>query len=158
MNRRAMIVSSAIGVGAICTCGEAKTAAARRSTNCMTPELEPESLAIGKGTLTVDLTKAGCLAEEGSAADIINTERSIGLVVVHAGKDEFYALSRLCTHANRTLSYIRSRRVLMCTNANHSIFDLKGRIVKGPAESPLISYPTHLKDGKLVIRLEGLSS
>jgi len=56
----------------------------------MTPELEPESLVIGKETLTIDLAKADCLAEEGSAADIINTEKSIGLVVIHAGEDEYY--------------------------------------------------------------------
>jgi formylglycine-generating enzyme len=46
----------------------------------------------------------------------------------------------------------------MCTNAKHSIFDLKGRVVKGPTGNPLTPHPTQLKDGKLVIHLEGLSS
>jgi nitrite reductase/ring-hydroxylating ferredoxin subunit len=156
MTRREMIAGSAIGLGAVCTCPAAAANAAARSTNCATPELEPESLTIGDKQLTIDLAKAASLAEEGSAADVINKEKSIGLVVIHAGKGQYYALSRLCTHAWRTLSYIRTRRVLMCTNANHSIFDLQGQIVKGPAEKPLTSYPVQLKDGKLVIGLQGV--
>jgi nitrite reductase/ring-hydroxylating ferredoxin subunit len=154
ITRREMIVGSAMGLGAACTCPAAAGAAAR-STNCTTPELEAQSLVIGEKQLTIDLAKAACLAEEGSAAEIINKEKSIGLIVIHAGKDQYYAVSRLCTHAWRTLSYIRTRRVLMCTNANHSIFDLTGQIVKGPAEKPLTSYPVQLKDGKLVIGLQG---
>ena len=74
--------------------------AAGRSTNRgVTPELEPESLAIGNTHLTIDLAKAACLAEEGSAADVINKEKSIDLVVVHAGAGEYYVLLPLCTHA-----------------------------------------------------------
>jgi Rieske Fe-S protein len=157
ITRREMIVGSAIGLGAVCTCAAGGAAAAGRSTNSITPQLEPESLAIGNTHLTIDLAKAACLAEEGSAADVINKEKSIDLVVVHAGKEEYYVLSRLCTHAWRTLSYIRARRVLMCCNANHSIFDLQGQIVKGPAEKPLTSYPVQLKDGKLLVRLEGVA-
>ena len=158
MTRREMIVGSAMALGAGCTCEQASGAAARRSTNCLTPRLEPESLAIANDVLTIDLAKAACLVEEGSAADVVNPERSIGLVVVHAGKDEYYALSRLCTHADRTLCYVRTRRVLMCANANHSIFDLQGQVVKGPAERPLTSYPTQLKAGKLLVRLARRSS
>ncbi|MHB1036477.1 MAG: QcrA and Rieske domain-containing protein [Pirellulales bacterium] len=158
MTRREMMVGSALGLGAVCNCHDADADPVRRSTNCMTPNLEPESLAIGKEAVSIDLAKAACLAEEGSAANLVDKERGIDLVVVRAGKEEFFALSRLCTHANRTLSYIRTRRVLMCTNANHSIFDLKGQIVKGPAEKPLTSYPVEAEDGKLVIRLEGLAS
>jgi len=158
MTRREMIDGSAMALGAVCTCEQAGGAPARRSTNCLTPRLEPESLAIANEVLTIELAKAACLAQEGSAAEVVDPERSIGLVVVHAGKGEYHALSRLCTHADRTLCYVRTRRVLMCTNANHSIFDLQGQVVKGPAERPLTSYPTQLRDGKLLVRLGRRSS
>jgi nitrite reductase/ring-hydroxylating ferredoxin subunit len=153
LTRREMMVGTTIGLGAVCACASGDSAAAERSTNSITPRLEPESLAIGDAHLIIDLAKAVCLAQEGSAAEIVDKEKSIEMIVIHAGKDEYYALSRLCPHAWRTLGYIRTRRVLMCCNANHSIFDLQGRIVKGPAEQPLTSYPVQLSSGKLLVQL-----
>jgi nitrite reductase/ring-hydroxylating ferredoxin subunit len=154
ITRRNMIGASVLLIGSACICQHAHGDATARSTNCLTPDIEPESLAFGDKSLTIDLARTPSLSNVGTAVNVSNRARSIDLVVVQAEKDKYHALSRFCTHAGRTLSYIRTRRVLMCTNANHSIFGLDGTVVKGPAEHPLTVYPVVLKNGKLEITLQ----
>lgn len=124
-----------------------------RSNCCFTPELEPESLVIDESSLTIDLAKALSLNEVGNAVYIVNPDRQIQIIIVRAAKNDYVALSRLCTHGNQVISYNRKRNILQCNSYNHSIFDLSGEIVKGPAEIPLKSYPVTLADGKLTVTL-----
>jgi Rieske Fe-S protein len=148
-----MILNSGLLLGGLCVCPKARGVSGPRSTCCSTPDLERESLVIEEKGLTIDLTKAPSLATIGSAAYIINAEKSLQIIVVRTGKKEYLALSRLCTHASQVISYNRKRGVLQCNGFNHSIFDLSGQVVKGPAATPLKSYPVTLMDGKLEIAL-----
>jgi Rieske Fe-S protein len=139
--------------GAVCGCRTAGDPAAPRSTCCDTPALEPRSVTFGPGGLTIDLLKAPSLREVGSAAYVVDEARSLQLIVVHAEKRRYCALSRLCTHGGQVISYNRERGVLQCNNFNHSIFDLEGRVWKGPAEKPLACYPVVFVEDALVISL-----
>jgi Rieske Fe-S protein len=151
MTRREVIQAGALLAGGVCGCRTAGDPAAPRSTCCDTPELEPESLTFGPGGLTIDLLKAPSLREVGNAAYIVNKDRSLQLIVVHAEKHVYCVLSRLCTHGGQVVSYNRRRGMLQCNNFNHAIFDLDGRVWKGPAEKPLKSYPVVLVAEALVI-------
>jgi Rieske Fe-S protein len=124
------------------------------STSCDTPDLDSTCLTFGEGWVLVDLGKAPELAVAGHAANLIDRQRSIDLIVVHVETAIYCALSRFCTHAGRTLAYIRTRKVLQCTNFNHSRFELNGHVRKGPAEVPLASHPVRLGDGMLEIGLK----
>ena len=124
------------------------------STNCDTPDLDPDCLTFGEDRVVVDLARTPELGVAGHAANLIDRERSIDLIVVHVEAGSYCALSRFCTHAGRTLAYIRSRKLLQCTNFNHSLFELNGRVRKGPAELPLASHPVRLRDGMLEIDLK----
>jgi Rieske Fe-S protein len=125
----------------------------RLSTNCHTPDLDPACLTFAPDRVTVDLAGAPMLATAGHAANLIDRERGIDLIVVHVETGTFCALSRFCTHAGRTLAYIGTRKLLQCTNANHSTFQLDGDVRKGPAEAPLKSYPAMVREGRLEIGL-----
>jgi len=132
-----------------CVCQEKKI----KSGCCFTPEVEPESLTLEEKQITLDLEKAPSLGDVGNAVSIVNPDRHIQIIVVHVAQKDYIALSRLCTHANQVISYNRKRGVMQCNGYNHSIFDLSGEVVKGPAEVPLKSYPVTLTDGKLTIAL-----
>lgn len=73
------------------------------------------------------------------------------IIIVHPEKNKYVVLSRFCTHGGQALSYVRQRGLLQCNSYNHSIFDLNGDVVKGPAPRPLKSYHAQLIEDKLVI-------
>jgi len=151
MSRRELIGAGALLAGAVCGCRTGGDAAALRSTCCSTPEIEPESVTYGPGGLTIDLLKAPSLREVGSAAYVVHEAKSLQLIVVHAQKQTYCVLSRLCTHGGQVISYNRERGMLQCNNFNHAIFLLDGRVWKGPAEKPLRSYELVLVEDALVI-------
>jgi Rieske Fe-S protein len=147
-----MIQASALLIGGACGC-RSTGESALRSTCCNTPDLEPESLMIDEGRLTIDLKQARCLAEVGNAAWITDESRGLKLILVRAARDEYCVLSRLCTHGAQTVSYNRERRLLQCNNFNHSNFGLDGSVVKGPAETPLRTYPVERVGDTLVVAI-----
>lgn len=151
ITRRDLISGSAMAAGGICLCQSAGGNV--RPTCCNTPELEPSSLTIHADRLIIDLAQAPSLAEVGSSVNIIEPKSSLDLIVVHAAKHRYCALAGLCTHWPRPLSYIPSRGVLQCNNFNHSIFDLEGRVVKGPAPKPIRKYAVRLTAGMLEVEL-----
>jgi Rieske Fe-S protein len=115
--------------------------------------VEPESVTFGPGGLTIDLRKAPSLREVGNAAYVARKDKSLDLIVVHAETNRYCVLSRLCTHGGQVVSFNRERGMLQCNNFNHSLFDLNGRVWKGPAEKPLKSYPVVLVEEALVISI-----
>lgn len=136
-----------------CVCSRINPAAPPGLTCCDNPFLEPESLTVGEKTLRIDLTKAPSLRYAGSTANIALWDKSIQIIVVRPAKKEFYALRRMCTHGNQTVSYNPQRGILQCNNYNHSIFALNGDVIKGPAPSPLPTYAVNVKEGILEIVL-----
>jgi Rieske Fe-S protein len=153
LTRREIMGAGALLVGCVCGCRTAGDPMAPRSTCCSTPDIEPESVTYGPGGLTIDLLKAPSLKEIGSAAYLVNEAKSLQLIVVHSEKQVYCVLSRLCTHGGQVVSYNRARHMLQCNNFNHSIFDLDGRVWKGPAEKPLRAYPVVLVEAALVVSI-----
>ncbi len=153
ITRREMMEAGVVLAGCMCGCRTGGELAGPRSTCCDTPELEPESVTFGPGGLTIDLLKAPSLQEEGRSASVMDKSRSLQLIDVHAEKRRYCVLSRLCTHGGQVVSYNRVRGVLQCNNFNHSIFDLDGRVWKGPAPKPLTSYPVVFVEEALVVSL-----
>jgi Rieske Fe-S protein len=153
LTRREVVEAGVALAGSLCGCRTGGDPAAPRSTCCDTPALEPESVTFGPGGLTIDLFKAPSLQEVGSSAYVIDKSRSLQLIVVHPEKRRYCVLSRLCTHGGQVVSYNHARGMLQCNNFNHSIFDLDGRVWKGPAPKPLVSYPVVFVEDALVVSL-----
>jgi Rieske Fe-S protein len=151
LTRREMIGAGVLLVGSVGGCRTEGDATVPRSTCCSTPDIEPESVTYGPGGLTIDLLKAPSLREIGSAAYVVHEAKFLQLIVVHAEKNVYCVLSRLCTHGGQVISYNRERGMLQCNNFNHSIFLLDGRVWKGPAEKSLKSYRVVLVEDALVI-------
>jgi cytochrome b6-f complex iron-sulfur subunit len=96
--------------------------------------------------LTIDLTSPAYtnLAAEGSA--IIKDN----LLIIHAGLDNYVALSKICTHEGCVVGYIGTEVVCPC---HGSRFSISGSVLAGPATSPLKKYTTTLSGNILTIAL-----
>jgi Rieske Fe-S protein len=149
LTRRDLLRGTAALAGGSCLCA----ASAAKSTCCTTPEIEPESVSYTDRELVIDLDKARSLEEVGASANLIEPKRELDLILVHEKRHRYRVLSGLCTHFPRPLAYVRSRGVLQCVNFNHSIFDLDGNVVKGPAPKPIRAYPAILEGRRLRITL-----
>lgn len=61
---------------------------------------------------------------------------------------ELYAISLVCTHLGCTLNLTDHGLACPC---HGSLFDLKGRVVKGPAERPLPKMRVEERDGVIEV-------
>jgi len=153
ISRRELLRDAATFVGAVCLCRTAKAGTVTKGLACGLPELEAASLKVEAKRLVIDLAKTPSLATAGSAAQVSLAGRSLKLVVVRPEADQYHALSAECTHAGRPLGYVHKRKVLQYANFGHSVFCLAGRVIKGPAPSPLKQYPVTCREGRLEVDL-----
>ncbi len=120
---------------------------------CYTPVLRDEALDLDAHSLSIDLQKAVELQQTGSAAAVVSRERNLNIIVVRAGRHQFVALDRSCTHGGAQCAYDRKRRTLRCTSFNHAEFDLKGTLLHGRTHGNLRSYTVRLKGSILQVQL-----
>jgi Rieske Fe-S protein len=59
-------------------------------------------------------------------------------------------LSALCTHLNCLVNWDEETRRLVCP-CHGAIFDINGTPLRGPAPSPLASYPAKIVGNEIVI-------
>jgi cytochrome b6-f complex iron-sulfur subunit len=147
--RRDVLRAGALaGIGCLCP-----VAGKAREICCITPEIEPGSVTFASTAVEIDLDKALSLRQPGSSTNLIDNSRGLDIILVHAEPSRYCTLSGLCTHYPRPLTYLPGRHILQCNNFNHSAFDLKGKVVKGPATEPLRTYTTTRKDRILTVEL-----
>jgi nitrite reductase/ring-hydroxylating ferredoxin subunit len=75
------------------------------------------------------------------------------VLLLRRDEDHYLAFSNRCTHMGRRINPVPGQEVLRCCSVSHSLFDLQGRVVAGPAERRLTVYPTKLESGELVVTL-----
>ena len=100
-------------------------------------------------TITLTIDASSPLAAVGSAALVQYSGGA--MLVAHTAQDAFTALTAICTHQGCTISnYGNATYTCPC---HGSQFGSDGRVVRGPASSPLRSYQTQFANNQLVIRL-----
>lgn len=72
------------------------------------------------------------------------------LVVIRPAEDRVVVLSALCTHLNCLVTWDEETRRLVCP-CYGAIFDINGTPLRGPAPSPLASYPAKIVGDEIVI-------
>lgn len=97
----------------------------------------------------VDVTPGSPLIHVGNAA-LVQSSRGTFLVA-RTGESTFSALTATCTHAACTVTgFNGSRYVCPCHGSN---YDVSGRVVQGPAVTPLRSFATTFANDVLTIAL-----
>lgn len=91
------------------------------------------------GTGTLNVASQGALQSVGGAvrATVNNTQ----LVVIRTSQTEFLALSALCTHASCPVN-LPQNGVLSCDCHGSRFSATDGRVLNGPAATPLRRYTT----------------
>jgi Rieske Fe-S protein len=151
ISRRKMIRQTALLTGGMCLC-QTLLADGIKSTCCNTPEIPTDCYVLIDKSITIDMKKVDVLPP-GHAALIVVADRDLQIIIVRPSEKEYVALSRICTHGGNVVSYNNKRKILQCNNYNHSIFELNGKVLKGPAPEPLHVYPITMKGDNLVITL-----
>jgi cytochrome b6-f complex iron-sulfur subunit len=72
------------------------------------------------------------------------------LVVIRPTKDRVVVLSALCTHLNCLVTWDEDTRRLVCP-CHGAIFDINGTPLRGPAPSPLASFPAKIVGEEIII-------
>ncbi len=120
----------------------------------MTPQLARESVAITPDSVTVDLRMAPELRRAGAAFAIVEPDRKINMILVHAERGRFVALDRVCTHGGAMCTYNRKRHTLQCTSLNHAEYDLDGTLLHGRTHGNLRTYEVRSQGPLLTSLLE----
>jgi len=81
------------------------------------------------------------LTEPGGSIAVLPEGRNTPVFVLALGGQRFAALSPICTHLGCTVEIQGERLVCPC---HGSTYDREGRVLRGPAEDALHSYPVLL--------------
>ena len=103
--------------------------------------------AVTNGAVVLTIDSASPLANVGSAALV--QAAGANLLVAHTAQSAFTALSATCTHQACTITGYGSQ-TFVCP-CHGSQFDTTGRVLQGPAFSPLPQYHTQFANNVLTI-------
>ena len=70
------------------------------------------------------------------------------IIIAYLGNDEYFALSKVCTHNQCDVEYNADEDLVVCP-CHGSEFTTDGSVSSGPAEEPLKEYNTELNDNML---------
>lgn len=118
-----------------------------------TPVIPKEFVQIKSKSITVDVANVDALKPVGGSAKIVDSNLRRQVIVIHAARNRYVALSNRCTHRGAEVEYSPKDRALKCVNYGHSTFRLSGQVVRGPASKPLKTYNVLFFEGKLEVFL-----
>lgn len=101
--------------------------------------------------LAVPLTKVPALSKVGGWATVKLAGKEI--LFVRVDEKNIKGVDPKCTHQHCPVKYNKETTKLDCT-CHGSSFDLSGKVLKGPATKNLKTYPTALKDGRIIIAID----
>jgi Rieske Fe-S protein len=121
-----------------------------------TPEVQPGAYLIENGKLNIALAQEPELMNIGGAMKISDPKLPEPVIIARTGNNQFAVMSLKCTHAGNEVQYVSAQQQFRCSKCDHSLFDLNGNPVQGPAKKPLTKYPSRLgllDRNKLIIYL-----
>ena len=92
------------------------------------------------GTTTIDISKL--VADGQFLIDTNVTPDGTPILVVRQSATTYSALSMLCTHAGCQMDAPKGGQIFCACHG--STFDMKGQVLRGPAQTPLTSYGVSL--------------
>lgn len=102
------------------------------------------------GVVTLPLSRYPELRAPDGAIRIVPDGTDDELFVIALAGGEYSVLSPICTHLGCTVELEGERLVCPC---HGSTYDLRGSVLRGPAEEALTRYPARVEGDSLVIAL-----
>lgn len=155
ITRRNMVAAIGTAGAGTCVCGINSGCSSFTKVG-KTASISTDAYAVGKDTLSIDLSKVPQLAKVGGSVKIIDQKLSDRLIVARTGEEEFAVVSLLCTHRGCEVEYQHENSEFRCSSLGHSKFKTDGSKIKGFAKGALkkylVSFDPAVKD-RLVITL-----
>lgn len=73
------------------------------------------------------------------------------IIILRTGESTFAAFSAICTHKRGLLSYDSGKKVLECPKHGSKFDAATGKVVSGPAESPVAAYTAKGTSGSVTV-------
>ncbi len=152
MDRRDFIKQSCIGSIVACVSVSGFSSCRILSGIARTPEIPPEAIVFSNNEVTILLNKVPELKKVGIAYKLA-TKSEKKLIIVHSDDKQapYKVFENSCSHGGSELEL--SRNMLRCPSFGHSKFDLKGEVLKGPAQEKIRSFPVNLNGDKITVDL-----
>ena len=144
------------GCAMVCTAAGASICAAAQPFGVSTTLKAAEGSFVLEGkSLVLDLSKNTTLKTPGSSIklSIINNKVITKIMVLCSDQGIYKAVPNKCTHGGMELEYKPSEKIIRCVSFGKSEFDLAGKVLKGPAPTPLTIHPVSVEADKLYITL-----
>ena len=103
------------------------------------------------GNVVVSVDSSSPLSKTGNAALVNYSGGSV--LVDHPTNNVYNALSSICTHQSCQITGFDSGNNQFICPCHGSRFDINGKVIQGPAGSPLTKYQTQLNGAQLTIKV-----
>ena len=120
---------------------------------CDTEPLSPEMWSVEDDKVQVKLSQMAEPLPKGGAVYLKEQGLKRPVLVMRTDDDQYLAFEDRCSHGGRKVDPVAGEATLRCCSLSHSVFDLDGKVVKGPAKDPLKKYAVEQSGGDLVITL-----
>ena len=105
------------------------------------------------GKLTLDLTKLPEIESLGSAVRIEGDVLPDPVLVVLGDDGNYYSFLNACSHAGRMIDPVAGSMTLECCSLSKSTYDYEGKVLSGPADEALQSFPLSIDGNQLIIEV-----
>ena len=143
MSTRRKFIKDAMGVTILACCGVGMSALLD---GCSSPRYVSSTKNANK--LSVNKAEFG----EDKFVIVDNSEMEAPIFLYRKEQDEFLALLMLCTH--KACDVKPAGSILICP-CHGSEFSREGKVLKGPADEPLVSFPVSTDADHIHIHLKG---
>lgn len=101
--------------------------------------------------IALPLSKLNALQKVGGSAVV--DVKSKKVMLVREKKDKITALDAKCTHEGCIVEYNSKAKKIECP-CHGSEFALEGKVLKGPADKPLMSYDSKISGDRIIIEIK----
>jgi nitrite reductase/ring-hydroxylating ferredoxin subunit len=156
INRRTFL--TAAGGTLACTCLGFEVGGCSMITGTSEVRVAPNrSYRLQAGNLVMTLSKIDALDKPGGAVKLavsVNPAADpVKILVVRPDEATFIVFQDRCTHGKRELNYRHEAKLLECSSFGHSKFDLRGKVLEGPAKGPLRLYAYEKHGDELFVKV-----
>jgi nitrite reductase/ring-hydroxylating ferredoxin subunit len=114
---------------------------------------DPEAWTFSDGKIVVDLERVPELVDPGRGIRLEAKGLPERVLLVHGVDGRYYAFRNRCGHGGRRLDPDPDEPTLPCCSLGRTTYDYTGRILDGPAKTPVTPCRVDLGTGGLIIPL-----
>ncbi len=106
------------------------------------------------GKIEIGLDLAPELSNKGGAVRLEGRGLPGKILVFHGNDNAFHALKNKCTHiGGRRVDPMGDAETIKCCSVMGTTYNYEGDVISGPSKTPLTTYKTEKKDGKIIVSL-----